>query len=92
MPTEECVILHLDFLSSLLAKNTYIVSERISCADIVAACHISTVDYFGEINWEKWGVIKEWYAVIKSRPSFQPILQDRMAGFTPPEEYSSLDF
>lgn len=83
---------HLRFLNNLLEKNTYIVSEKISCADIAAAAQISVVDYFGEINWDSWETIKQWYSIIKSRPSFQPILQDRIAGFTPPIEYSNLDF
>ena len=83
---------HLKFLSNLLEKNTCIVSEKISCADIAAAAQISIVDYFGEINWDSWGIIKQWYSILKSRPAFQPILQDRIAGFTPPAEYSDLDF
>lgn len=83
---------HLKFLTNLLEKNTYLVSEKISCADIAAAAHISIVDYFGEINWDRWGALKEWYSVLKSRPSFQPLLQDRIAGFSPSAEYSNLDF
>lgn len=83
---------HFKFLSNILEKNSYIVSEKISCADIAAAAHISVVDYFGEITWDSWSIIKQWYAVIKSRPAFQPILQDRIAGFTPPRDYSNLDF
>jgi glutathione S-transferase len=83
---------HLKFLTSLLEKNTYIVSDKISCADIAAATHISVVDYFGEINWDRWGILKEWYSIVKSRPSFQPILQDRIAGFPPSSDYSKLDF
>ncbi|PCJ25770.1 MAG: glutathione S-transferase [Rickettsiales bacterium] len=83
---------HFVFLTNLLKKNSYIVSDRISYADIAAASHLSVVDYFGEINWDSWGVIKEWYSIIKSRPAFQPILQDRVAGFAPPKDYSNLDF
>ncbi|MDC0864865.1 glutathione S-transferase family protein [Rickettsiaceae bacterium] len=92
MAAKSNLVMHLKFLDDLLTKNTYIVSEKISCADITAACHISTMDYFGEINWSRWHIIKEWYSVIKSRPSFQSILQDRIAGFVPPKEYASLDF
>jgi glutathione S-transferase len=83
---------HFQLLSSALEKKSHISLEKISCADIVAASHISTVDYFGEINWDSWGVIKEWYSIIKSRPAFQTILQDRVAGFTPPKDYANLDF
>lgn len=83
---------HLKFLTNLLEKNTYIVSEKISYADIAAASHISIVDYLGEVNWDRWNHLKEWYSIIKSRPSFQPILQDRISGFPPSAEYSKLDF
>ncbi len=33
----------------------------------------------------------EWYARIKSRPSFRPLLADRVPGVTPPH-YADLDF
>lgn len=83
---------HFKFLSHILENSTYIASEQISCADIAAAAHISIIDYFGEINWDSWGIIKQWYSIIKSRPSFQPILQDRIAGFPPSKDYADLDF
>ncbi len=83
---------HFNFLTNLLEKNTYIMSEKISCADIAAAAHISVIDYLGEINWDSWVTLKEWYSIIKSRPAFQPILQDRIAGFLPSRDYSNLDF
>jgi glutathione S-transferase len=83
---------HLTLLSNNLEKNSYISIENISCSDIVGASHISIIDYFGEINWNKWPLIKDWYSIIKSRPSFQAILQDRISGFLPPSYYSDLDF
>ena len=72
--------------------HSYIVSEHLTCADIVVASHISTIDYFAEINWDKFPLIKEWYSIIKSRPSFRTILQDNIAGFTPQKDYANLDF
>ncbi len=86
------LVQHFKLLNNLLEKSAYILSEEISCADIAAAAHISTIDYFGEINWDSYLAIKQWYSIIKSRPSFQPILQDRIAGFNPPREYADLDF
>lgn len=83
---------HLYFMDDILKTQSFIVSDKISCADIVAAAHLSVVDYFGEINWDGWEAIKNWYSVIKSRPSFQPILLDRIPGFNPPKYYSNLDF
>jgi len=86
------LIQHFKFLNQALENNSYIASEKITCADIAAAAHISVIDYFGEINWDSWTLIKQWYSVIKSRPSFQPLLQDRIPGFNPPRDYSNLDF
>lgn len=83
---------HLNYLTSLLEVRSFIASDSLSCADIAAASHISVLDYFGEINWDKWSSIHDWYAVIKSRPSFRSLLQDQIPGFTPPSCYTDLDF
>lgn len=83
---------HFQYLSGLLEDKNYIVSDKISCADIAASSHISVIDYFGEINWNQWPDIKRWYSLIKSRPGFKSILQDEIPGFSSPEHYSVLDF
>jgi len=83
---------HLHYLSTMLEKRSNVASNSLSCADIAASCHLSVVDYFGEINWDDWPYIKQWYAVLKSRPSFRSLLQDQIAGFPPPPTYSDLDF
>ncbi len=83
---------HLKYLTSLLEKHSYVSLEQLTCADIAAASHISTIDYFGEINWDSWPIIKQWYSIIKCRPSFRTILQDQVAGFTPQKDYANLDF
>lgn len=83
---------HLKYLNTILEKKGNLVSDKITCADLALAAQLSTVDYFGEINWDSWHKIKEWYLVVKSRPSFKPILEDRIPGFTPPKDYSNLDF
>ena len=83
---------HFKYLTSRLNTNSYITSEQMTCADVVAASHISTIDYFGEIKWDNFPLIKQWYAIIKSRPSFRSILQDHIAGFVPYTDYANLDF
>ncbi|MDR0296785.1 MAG: glutathione S-transferase family protein [Rickettsia sp.] len=83
---------HLTYMSNLLELRSFIASNSLSCADIAAACHISVLDYFGEINWDKWSSIRHWYAIIKSRPSFRFLLHDQIPGFTPPTCYADLDF
>jgi glutathione S-transferase len=35
---------------------------------------------------------KDWYARIKSRPSFRGLLSDRVSGLEPPAHYADLDF
>ncbi|RUP42014.1 MAG: glutathione S-transferase family protein [Acinetobacter sp.] len=83
---------HFRFMNNKLESHSYLTSEKITCADIIAASHISVVDYFGEINWDGLETLKQWYSIIKSRPSFQTILSDRIPGFNPPKHYSNLDF
>lgn len=82
----------LTYFNDLLETRSFIASDNITIADIAASCHISVLDYFGEINWDKWPFIHSWYAILKSRPSFRPILQDQIPGFTPSKSYADLDF
>jgi glutathione S-transferase len=82
----------IDYIAYLLKKNKWLSGNEISIADFVAASHFSVLDYFGDIPWEHNEYTKQWYAVIKSRPSFKPILQDRIAGFSPNKYYTLLDF
>ena len=83
---------HLQFLTDSLQQNSYLVGDAVSCADIAAASHLSIIDYFGDMNWDHWDVIKQYYAIIKSRPMFQEILKEYIPGFIPPEHYKQLDF
>jgi glutathione S-transferase len=50
------------------------------------------LDYLGDVPWEKHPEAKLWYARIKSRPSFRPLLQDRLSGLRPAAHYDDLDF
>ena len=61
-------------------------------ADFAAAAHISCIDFLGDVPWEESEAAKIWYARIKSRPSFRVLLQDKIPGFTPPDEYADPDF
>ncbi|MDX1917138.1 MAG: glutathione S-transferase family protein, partial [Rickettsiaceae bacterium] len=44
---------HMNYFYELVQKNGSVASERLSVADIFLASHISVLDYFGEINWDK---------------------------------------
>ncbi|NDB84834.1 MAG: glutathione S-transferase family protein [Alphaproteobacteria bacterium] len=83
---------HMNYFYELVQKNGCIASKKLSVADIFLASHISVLDYFGEINWDKHYWLQEWYAPIKSRPSMRPILQEKVAGIKPPDYYEQLDF
>lgn len=83
---------HLQYITSLLERRSFIACDYLSIADIAASCHLSVLDYFGEIQWEKWSYIKHWYSLLKSRPAFRLLLQDRIPGFVPPNCYADLDF
>jgi glutathione S-transferase len=83
---------HLKYITKLIEDKEYIATSSISVADFVAASHLSVLDFFDEIAWDQNPALKHWYSLIKSRPSFRPLLLDRLPGFNPPKHYSDLDF
>ena len=83
---------HLDYISYLVERRNYIAGEVFSLADIAAAAHLSCLDYLGDVPWDQHSGAKEWYARVKSRPSFRAILADHMPGLPPPRHYADLDF
>ncbi len=83
---------HLEYLSWLLEERDWLAGRRMSLADLAGGAHLSCLDYLGEIDWEKWPGVKDWYQKLKSRPSFRPLLKDSIAGLRPPRHYTDLDF
>tara|TARA_B100000212_G_C27335079_1_gene516470 strand:- start:191 stop:859 length:669 start_codon:yes stop_codon:yes gene_type:complete len=83
---------HLGYIEYLAEQRVWLAGENFSLADITAASHISCIDYLGDIAWEDYQQAKQWYARIKSRPSFRPLLQDLIPGTQPPDHYKNLDF
>ena len=47
---------------------------------------------FGGIEWDGHDAAQTWYSALKSRPTFRPMLDDRMEGLPPPLHYDKLDF
>ena len=83
---------HLDYFDALLSERCWLAGEALSLADLAAAAHLSVLDYMGEAPWTDRAALKEWYAKIKSRPSFRPLLADRHPGMPPAAHYDNLDF
>ncbi|MEX0810149.1 MAG: glutathione S-transferase family protein [Dongiaceae bacterium] len=84
--------LHVDYLGWLAEHRNWLAGERFSLADIAAAAHVSVIDYLGDMPWDANAAAKDWYQRIKSRPSFRPLLTDRVTGAPPPAHYADLDF
>ncbi len=83
---------HLAYLAEIAEQRRWLAGDALSVADLAAAAHLSVLDFAGEIDWSAAPGAKEWYARIKSRPSFRPLLADRVPGVRPPAHYADLDF
>ncbi len=83
---------HLGYISFLAHQRRWLAGDEPSMADLAAAAHLSSIDYFGEVPWEQFAPAKAWYARVKSRRSCRPLLADRMPGLPPPLHYTNLDF
>jgi glutathione S-transferase len=83
---------HLDYLSWLLDQRRWLAGGEMTLADFAAAAHLSSLDYISDVDWDRQTNVREWYAKIKSRPSFRSILADQVPGFPPPAHYADLDF
>jgi len=83
---------HLDYTDYLLDRHNWIAGTTMSLADLAAAAQISVADYLGGIDWKGHEQTARWYRGFKSRPSFRPLLSERMSGITPPKEYDDVDF
>lgn len=88
----EALRAHLGELEPLASAREWLAGRRLSQADLVAAAHLSVLDYFGEASWANWPSLKLWYSKVKSRPCFRPLLADRFAGSPPSAWYDDLDF
>jgi glutathione S-transferase len=83
---------HLDYIGYLAERRRWLGGDHFSVADISAAAQLSCLDYLGDVPWDVHEPAREWYARIKSRPSFRPLLADHLPGMAPPPHYADLDF
>ncbi len=82
---------HLDYMDWLIDTRPWLAGSTMSMADLAAAAQISVADYLGGIDWAGHEQTRGWYAVFKSRPSFRPLLSERMDVIKPPEHYALVD-
>jgi glutathione S-transferase len=83
---------HLLYIGWLVRTRNFLAGDRLTYADLAAAAHLSVADYLGDVPWSEDEAAKNWYARVKSRPSFRPLLTDTLAGLAPAANYADLDF
>jgi glutathione S-transferase len=83
---------HLAYIGWLVRTRNWLAGDRLSYADLAAAAHLSAIDYLGDVPWSEDEAAKVWYARVKSRPSFRPLLTEMHAGIPPSRTYADLDF
>ena len=83
---------HLRYLDWLIGSRDWLAGKTISQADMAAAAALSVLDYLGEIPWDSEPNVRDWYARMKSRPSFRQLLADKLPSLPPASHYVDLDF
>lgn len=82
---------HLDYMDYLIDTRPWLAGPTMSLGDLAAAAQISVADYLGGIDWSGHEQTRGWYSVFKSRPSFRPLLTERMEVIRPPAHYAEID-
>jgi glutathione S-transferase len=83
---------HLAYIGWLAQTRNFLAGDRLTYADLAAAAHLSAIDYLGDVPWIEDDAAKAWYARVKSRPSFRPLLSEWLAGVPASRTYVDLDF
>ncbi len=83
---------YLKYIDWLAGRRNFLGGRSLSFADLTASAHLSVLDYLGELDWGNCQDGAMWYAKMKSRPTFSPLLSDVVAGILPYEHYKNLDF
>ena len=82
---------HLDYIDWLLDNRRWLAGARISLADFAAAAQISVADYLEGVDFDGHENAHSWYRVMKSRPSFRPLLTHKMEGIPMPRDYADVN-
>ena len=82
---------HLYYIDYLIDNRPWLAGSTLTLADLAAAAQISVADYLGGIDWSSHEQSRGWYLVLKSRPSFRPLLSERMDVIQPPSHYAEVD-
>ncbi len=83
---------HLLYFNWLFGTRHWMGGDAMTLADFALAAHLSCLDYLGDVAWDTSIETRDWYARIKSRPAFRPLLGDRIGGMPAAPGYADLDF
>ncbi len=83
---------YLKHIEAITAVRPYLAGDDFTLADVSVAAHLSCLDYFGDVVWNRFENTSSWYLRMKSRASFRDILKDSLQGVLPAPHYAELDF
>lgn len=83
---------YLRWIGAQTEMRRWLAGDQLTLADLACAAQLSVIDYLGDLNWTNYASAKTWYARIKSRPSFRPLLADSFPGLPPAPHYTNIDF
>lgn len=83
---------HLTLFNHLCELRPFLAGRTLTLADLALAAHLSCFDYFSDVPWSLVPDLRDWYARMKSRPSFRPLLADTLERTRPAPHYADLDF
>ena len=86
------MLYHLDYVGYLASERYFLAGQNLTLADLAAAAHLSALDYIVDVDWNYNASARNWYALMKSRPSLRSILIERVRGVRPPAYYEDPDF
>jgi glutathione S-transferase len=86
------LLYHLDYIGYLANERYFLAGDVPTLADLAAAAHLSAIDYLSDVPWDYNESARNWYALMKSRPSMRCILIERVRGVRPPVYYEDPDF
>lgn len=83
---------HMAYINWLAGTRNWLAGKNLTLADFAGAAALSVLDYLGEVEWSDAPHARDWYGRVKSRPSFRPVLADKLRGMPPASHYTDLDF
>ncbi len=85
---------NLKSISNYLSNNTWLDQDNFGLSDITLSSALATLDYLGEINWKDIAIkeLYNWYLKVKSRPSFNVLLEQKCQGISAHSNFYKKDF